>query len=188
MKTFPINLVLKKLPILVIGGGTVAEEKIRKILPFKPRITVVSPKITVYLKKLITNKKIFHHHAIYKTNYLQRQQLVIAATNNKAINEQIFNDAQKQNLLVNTVDDPELCNFIFPAIITGDHFTLSIGTNGKAAGVSKKTREELEDYLRGEDQVLEVIEKIRKVFKKKYTTIEKRRDKLMHILKQIESK
>ncbi|MEI6222098.1 MAG: bifunctional precorrin-2 dehydrogenase/sirohydrochlorin ferrochelatase [bacterium] len=186
MKTFPVNLVLQQMPILVVGGGAVAEEKVAKLLHFLPAITLVSPAINEYFEHIVNEGKVRYINDVYRKEYLEGQLLVVAATNDSAVHETIHEDTHQKGILLNTVDVPSLCDFIFPAMISGEHFVISISTNGKVAGYSRIVREELEQSIKAEDEVVEAIEKLRNYFKRKYHTVEERKGKLMKILRELE--
>ena len=186
MKTFPINLQLNKFFIIIFGGGKVAEEKIKKLLPFNPKILIISPTITDYLSDLVEKQKICYIDDEYNSAYLDNCKIVIAATNNKKVNEAIYRYAKEKNILVNVVDDPDLCDFIMPAVISSDNFSIGISTNGKAAGYSRQIKDELQEYMDKESKVVEIIQTIRSFLKKKTSNADERKEKLMDILKSIQ--
>ena len=96
-----------------MGGGTVALRKIEKLSPFKPSITVVSPKICREILKF--NVKVVERE--FDDNDLNGTFCVISATDNERVNSHIFELCKEKNILVNTVDDKEKCGFIFPALV-----------------------------------------------------------------------
>lgn len=103
MAYFPFYIDIENKNILVVGGGTVALRKIEKLLPFNPKITVVSPKINKEILKL--DVKIIEHEFI--DSDLENAFCVISATDNEQINAHIFELCKAKNILVNTVDDKE---------------------------------------------------------------------------------
>ncbi|MGB5444719.1 MAG: bifunctional precorrin-2 dehydrogenase/sirohydrochlorin ferrochelatase, partial [Psychromonas sp.] len=120
MDYFPIFLDAQKLNAVVIGGGNVAARKIELLLKSKATITVVSPALKESVQALLVNEQLTWIKDEYAPHFLDSFQLVIAATNIKAVNVAISDAANQRGMLVNVVDDPELCNYITPAIIDRD--------------------------------------------------------------------
>ena len=110
----PIFMKLNNEPCLVVGGGEIAFQKIMQLLDAKAQITVVSPKIMDDLISLPIN--------IYNRNYMSSdivgKKVVIAATDDKIINELVFEDANKHGVPVNVVDQPDLCSFYMGSVYT----------------------------------------------------------------------
>lgn len=100
----------------------------------------------------------------YDEKYLEGASLVIAATDNEAVNEKVALDAGKRNLIVNVVDRPELCSFIVPSTITRGELCISISTGGASPAVAKKIRKELETIFGAEyEKYLDLLTKMRSI-------------------------
>lgn len=100
----------------------------------------------------------------YDKKYLEGALLVIAATDNEAVNEKVALDAGKRNLIVNVVDRPELCSFIVPSTITRGELCISISTGGASPAVAKKIRKELETIFGAEyEKYLDLLTKMRSI-------------------------
>lgn len=138
MAYFPFYIDIENKNILVVGGGTVALRKIEKLLPFKPQIIVVSPKITEEILGL--GVKIIKRE--FEDNDLDNVFCVISATDNEQVNSHIFELCKKKNILVNTVDDKEKCGFIFPALAHKNSVTAGITTSGKSPIFAKYLKEQ----------------------------------------------
>ena len=141
---YPVLLDLKGKKCLVIGGGKVAERKVRVLIDARAKVTVVSPKITYTLSQMADMKKIYYIKDHFKENHLEETFLAIGATNKPKINHRIFQAAAKVNTLVNIVDSPEECNFILPSTVSQGDLQISISTGGKSPALAKKIREQLE--------------------------------------------
>ena len=90
--------------------------------------------------------------------------LVIASTDNEAINQKVALDAGKRNIIVNVVDYPDLCSFIVPSTINRGDLCISISTGGASPAVAKRIREELEGIFGVEyEGYLELLNKMRDV-------------------------
>ncbi len=187
MKTLPINVVIEGLPVLVIGGDFEAYEKIQKLLSYGADITVLSPTLNADLEALVEADEIRHLAERYTPDHLEGFRLLYVADLEESVRVQIQKDSRELGLLFNAVDMPHLCDFIMPASIQGENFAISICTGGKAAGLSRQLREQLEAAVSQEDEILDVLDQIRTIFKRKYDTFGQRREHLWAILKELEA-
>ena len=146
MKKFlPISLDITDKKILVIGGGRIALQKIRILQQFTSLITVLAPEITGDLEDM---REITCIKEQYAPEFLDGYFLVYACTNNHDLNRQIFEDAKKRRILVNVVDNPELSDFVSPAIaLFPDGMTIAVGSNGKNPGKSIEWRNKLKKVI-----------------------------------------
>jgi precorrin-2 dehydrogenase/sirohydrochlorin ferrochelatase len=162
MPYYPIHVDLKGRKCLVIGGGKVAERKVRSLIVCKAEVSVVSPKITTGLKKLMEKERFLYLQKKYEESDLDQAFLVIAATDQSEVNQQIYQDALRRNLLVNVVDSPQCCNFIMPAFVKRGDLLLSVSTGGKSPALARKIRKKLESEFGEEYQpFLEVLGELR---------------------------
>ncbi|MFB3897817.1 MAG: bifunctional precorrin-2 dehydrogenase/sirohydrochlorin ferrochelatase [bacterium] len=159
---YPISLDIKNKPCLVIGGGEVALRKINSLLSCQAKITVVSPQFHPEILKLAKAKQIQIINRKYQTADLTKMILVIGATNDTKVNQQIAEEAKKKSILVNIVDVPALCNFQVPASIRRGDLLITISTNGKSPALSKYLRKQLEEQFGPEyTEYLELLDKWR---------------------------
>jgi precorrin-2 dehydrogenase/sirohydrochlorin ferrochelatase len=138
---YPVYLDLTGKKAIVIGGGTVAERKIRSLLKANAHVTVISPRLTKRLEREKLKGTFKHVCRSYKKGDLSRAFLVIAATDSQSINEQVSRNAP---CLVNVVDKPDLCNFIVPSFVQRGHLQVAISTSGMSPALSRSIRKELE--------------------------------------------
>jgi len=150
---FPVFLNLKDKLCIVIGGGKVAERKVENLLTAKAKIKLISPEVTLKLKKLAEEGKIEWEKRVYKKGDLNSAWLVIAATDNPEIQKEIFKEAEEKHIFCNIVDVPELCSFIVPSTIRRGLLTIAISTSGVSPAVARRLRETLEEII-GEEYVL----------------------------------
>lgn len=166
---YPVNLDVSDKKCLVVGGGTVAERKVSTLLEFGARVVVVAPLITARLKQLTRSRKIVARLKKYSSADLRQAVLVIGATSDRALNKKIAKDAIKKNILVNIVDDPELCSFIVPSKIKRGALVVSISTSGQAPALAKALRIKLEKIITPElGRLANELGKIRRAGKKKF--------------------
>ena len=126
-KTYlPVNLDITNKKILIIGGGNIATQKLLTLLMFTDKITVLAREISnnIIEKEITTIKKDYH------SDDLKNYSIVYACTNNRVLNAIIKSDAAKLGILVNVVDDPELCDFISPAIFKKEYLTVAVSSGG----------------------------------------------------------
>jgi precorrin-2 dehydrogenase / sirohydrochlorin ferrochelatase len=143
MKYYPVLLDLKNRKCCVVGGGRVAERKVKTLLKANSLVSVISPVLNGSLKKLARAKDIVHKKTVYKRSLIKGSFLVIAATDQRAVNEQVSRDSQDLGILTNIVDVPSLSNFIVPSVIEKNGLIISISTSGQAPCLSKKIRKDL---------------------------------------------
>ena len=145
---YPLFLDVEGKLCVVIGGGQVAERKVRTLLAFGARVRVVSPKLTQGLGRLKGNEAIEHVARHYREEDSEGSLLVIAATSSRTVNRQIREDAGRAGVLVNVVDDPDLCDFLAPSIVKKDPLVIAISTSGVSPGAAKRLRKELDTAAR----------------------------------------
>ncbi|HBA53193.1 MAG TPA: siroheme synthase [Syntrophorhabdus aromaticivorans] len=150
---YPLFLDISGKPCLVVGGGKIAERKVRILLTFNGAVRVVSPAVSPVLEKLAKKGTISLAMREYTESDLEGVALVFAATNDNAVNTKVRKDAAARNILVNVVDNPALCDFIVPSIVRKDPILIAISTSGTAPLLSKKLKKELagritESYVR----------------------------------------
>ena len=151
MKYFPFFMELSKQSILLIGGGEVAERKLDLLLKANASVTIVSPEFTSYIEELFVNKNINPIKDYYNIKYLTSASFafVIAATNDESLNEQIAKDANDNKILVNVVDKPKICDFIFPSILERGPITVAVSTGGASPVLARMLRTKLETMIPG---------------------------------------
>tara|TARA_B100000965_G_scaffold400894_1_gene423652 strand:+ start:3221 stop:4615 length:1395 start_codon:yes stop_codon:yes gene_type:complete len=151
MKYFPLNIELNKKPVLLIGGGEVAERKLDLLVKADACLTVVSPSFTDYLLTFEKKENITFIHSEYNSSFIDegKYSFIIAATNDEDLNKQIAKDANARNILVNVVDRPEICDFIFPSILERGPITVSVSTGGASPVLARMLRTKLETLIPG---------------------------------------
>ena len=152
-----INLENKK--TVVVGGGKIAERKILGLLDTGAKVTVVSPGITKRIEREKQKSGLRHICRGYRKSDLKKAFLVIAATDDRDVNERVSRDAP---CLVNIVDVPKLCNFIVPSSMQRGPLTIAISTGGVSPALARSLRKELEKIYGCEfSGYLKTLQKIR---------------------------
>src|SRR3989338_1225361 len=160
-KFYPIYLDVKGKRCVIVGGGKVAYRKVCSLVESGADVIVVSPDIC---SEMADVEGITLIKTKYEEKFLRGALLVIAATDNEAVNEKVALDAGKRNLIVNVVDHPELCSFIVPSTINRGDLCISISTGGASPAVAKSIREKLEDVFGSEyEEYLNLLTKMRSI-------------------------
>jgi precorrin-2 dehydrogenase/sirohydrochlorin ferrochelatase len=144
MKTHPVFLDLRGVRCAVIGGGKVAQGKVKKLLDAGAEVTVISPAVTPALARLISKRRVRRLKTSYRAGALVRVRLVYAATNDAAVNASVARDAKAAGILFNVVDRAALSNFIAPAVVRRGELVLAVSTGGASPALAKKIRQDLE--------------------------------------------
>jgi len=169
---YPINLNLEGRKCLVVGGGDVAERKVRTLLSFGAVVTVVSPEIKKSLAAYVRSGKVRHIERGYQKNDLKGAFVVIAATNDPSVNALVARHAASQNTLVNVVDVPKLCNFIVPSVVRRGSLTIGISTGGQSPMFAQMWRKKCEKCLTpAHTAFLRMLGSIRKEVRDRYVTM-----------------
>ena len=147
MDHLPIFLQLREVPVLVVGGGRIAQRKIDLLRRVGARVTVVAPELNAALEQRAASEQIAYRRARFAPEDLDGAQLVIAATNLKALNTSVSVAARARVLPVNVVDDPELSTFYFPAIVDRSPLIVAVGSGGRAPVLARWVREQIEALL-----------------------------------------
>lgn len=149
MRYYPIFLNLDGWRAIVVGGGKVAERKVRKLLGAGARVQVISPELSQGLKKLLAQRKITVTPRRYRTGDIRGKArdhsaiLVFAATSDPAAQRTIQREAAAVGALINVADDPARCDFIVPASVTRGNWHVAISTSGTEPALAKWLRQEL---------------------------------------------
>jgi precorrin-2 dehydrogenase/sirohydrochlorin ferrochelatase len=163
MRYYPVHLDINNRKVLVVGGGSVGTRKVKTLLDCSARVTVVSPEVSRKLRELAASGDIKLAERSYQSEDLNGVFVVIGATDDETLNQQISSDADRLNTLCNIADRPEVCNFILPSIVQRDDLVITISTSGKSPALAKKLRQALENQF-GEEYgtLLQLMGAIRK--------------------------
>ncbi len=177
MLFFPVCLDLKNRPILVVGGGPIAEGKILQLVEAGARVHLVSPTLTEALQTLVENGTITYRCGKFEEADLEGKFLVVCATNFQSVNEEVAKAAELRNMLCNVVDQPALCNFITPAIVERGALQISISSAGQSPSVAQRVKREIEKLIGPEfETLLKVTSALREDFRKITPDYNTRRD------------
>ncbi len=147
MGFYPVVLELADRPVLVIGGGAVAERKAEGLLAAGARVTVVSPTLTGRLAAWAHGGQVRWMKASYRRGDLAGYALVFVATDDGEVNAEVAGEARARGIWVNAADDPGRSDFILPAVLRRGPLTVAVSTSGRCPALSRMIREQLEEYF-----------------------------------------
>ena len=132
MDYLPIFCRLDNKPVLLVGGGEVAERKARLLLDAGAQLTVVAPELDPELAELAANGSIEWLAGEFASEQLAGKWLVVAATDRREVNALVYQSANRARIFANVVDDPKRSSFIMPSIIDRSPLMVAISSGGKA--------------------------------------------------------
>jgi precorrin-2 dehydrogenase/sirohydrochlorin ferrochelatase len=138
---------LKGRPVLVVGGGAVASRKVQSLMEAGAAVTLVAPEVTADLQHLSESGSIRVHRRQFEQADLAGMFLVITATDDSVVQEQVAAGARARGVPVNTVDQPRLCDFIVPAVVRRGDVILAISTSGKSPALAAALRRRLDTAI-----------------------------------------
>jgi len=146
VRSYPINLVwLAERRCVVVGGGEVACRKVGSLLEAgAQQMVVISPRLNDGLARLQRLGHIQHLSRGYQPGDLKGAFLVIATTNDPAVNRAVWQEAEAGGTLINVVDDPDHCNFIVPSTLRRGDLVIGVSTGGQSPALAANLRRELE--------------------------------------------
>ncbi len=144
---FPMFLKLEGKRCLVVGAGSVAEAKINGLLDAGASLHVVAPKATAAIQKWAREGLLNWKPRNFEPNDLEGMLLVVAATSSPGLNAKVFEEAQERKVLCNAVDDPDNCDFYYPAVVRRGDLQIAISTNGSSPALAQRLRRELEEQF-----------------------------------------
>jgi len=132
---------------VVVGAGTTAEAKITSLLNAEAEVTVVAPFITIGVRQFASLGCVALIEREFVSEDLNGIFLVIAATPSAEVNRAVYEEAQRRGVLCNAVDDPENCDFYFPAVVQRGALQIAISTAGESPALAQRLRLEIEEQL-----------------------------------------
>lgn len=165
---YPVFLKVRNLQVLIVGGGNVAEEKLRFLLKSSPdaRVTMISPMYREDTIKLAQKYQVKMLSGTYKKRLLKRKHIVIATTDQPKVNVQVYKHCRRRSILVNVADNPPYCDFYMGGIVTKGHVKIAISTNGQSPTTAKRLRQFFEEVLPDRvDDLVQNLNEYRKTIK-----------------------
>jgi siroheme synthase-like protein len=177
---YPIFTDLAGRGVLVVGGGTVAARKVRRLVQAGARVTVVAPELCAGLRETAADPHVDVMKREYRSADIEGKWLVVAATDDEELNRRVSAEAAAARIFCNVVDQPELCTFQVPARVRRGLLQIAISTGGASPALAKRMRKRLErEYGPAHADLLEALLELREHFKSKYPDDQGRRRHLL---------
>jgi uroporphyrin-III C-methyltransferase/precorrin-2 dehydrogenase/sirohydrochlorin ferrochelatase len=176
MRYFPVFMDLQGQDVLVVGGGVVAERKIRALVSAGAVVHVATKAANAYVQALAENKTIPAIQHQYEESQLAGKRLVFAATDDIELNHRVFRDAEHHGVPANVVDDKAHCRFISPAVVDRSPVLVAISTGGSSPLLARRLRRWIERLLpQGLGKVAQAAAELRDEVKKNMSPEQGRR-------------
>src|SRR3984957_3824900 len=147
MDYLPLFMQLRSQPVVVVGGGHIANRKVDLLRRSGAQITVISPELREELHKLASKGELRYVAERFSEAHIEGATLVIAATNDHDVNVAVSKAAQARKIPVNVVDNPALSTFIFPAIVDRSPIIVAVSSGGESPVLARRVREQIEALL-----------------------------------------
>ncbi|MEE0452295.1 precorrin-2 dehydrogenase/sirohydrochlorin ferrochelatase family protein [Peptacetobacter sp.] len=179
---YPVNLNLDNMEIIIVGGGNVALRKCMNFLDFGKSITVLAPDFDSRFLEL--GNKVDLINDVFREEYIDKFDIVVAATDDKEVNEEIACICRKKSKLINVVDSRDLSDFTVSSYVKRGDLLIGISTGGKIPALSAKIRRDLEEiYDESFAEYVDLLGELREKIIKKYEDKTERKEVLKALVK-----
>lgn len=179
---YPVSISLMGKKVVVIGGGNVAQRKVKDLLKTKCNLEVYASEIESGFARYMDERKVKYSQIEYSEEKIQDAFMVIAATDDRTVNELISNFCNDNNILVNVVDARDESNFLVNSIVRRGDLTIAVSTNGKAPALAARLMREIDQLYSVEYAIfIDLLFEMRDLAKEKISDQNKRSDALREI-------
>jgi siroheme synthase-like protein len=147
MSLLPIFMKLAQRPCLLVGAGEIALQKIPSLLAAEAHLRVIAPRVRPEIAALAAEGRLELIKREFADSDLDQIFLVVAATDNRAVNAAVYRGAVERNILCNSVDDPPHCDFYFGSIVSRGDLQIAISTAGESPALAQRLRREIDEQL-----------------------------------------
>lgn len=147
---FPMFVDISEKKVVVVGAGTIAKRRIRALADFTSHLTVIAPEVNRELLELQEQGKLTIQKKKYQREDIYDADLVIAATNDHQINEDIYSVCRCMGITVNVCSDKRKCDFYFPGIVKKDSLVVGITASGSSHKQAREATEKIRSALEKE--------------------------------------
>ena len=163
-------------PILVVGGGEIACAKTEALASVGARVDVIAKEVSDAIIDMCEQHGFTYTQAEYELRSLEGRRVVVAATDDDDLNEQIAIDCRARGILVNVVDNPPLCDFIFPALIRRGPLQVAVSTSGVAPTLARMIKQTLETIVPAEfERLIDFMDAQKSKLRQRLSQIQPRR-------------
>jgi precorrin-2 dehydrogenase/sirohydrochlorin ferrochelatase len=154
MRYYPVFLDIADKPVVVIGGGNIALQKMDGLLDAGAKVTVISPELNERMTELRDEGRFMHVKRVYEPGDIEGYELAFVATDDHEENRRVWQEGRQRRIWVNAVDDIPNCDFIMPGIVQQGGLVIAISTSGASPAMARKVREDIQEFLAPEDAAL----------------------------------
>lgn len=141
---YPIFVDVRKKPVLVVGAGRVAARKASVLLEYGAEIDIVGRDLCEEIHAMIESGSLSYLGPVFGEEQVAGRFMVVAATDDRELNNRVSKAAQARGILVNAADQPEACNFILPSVVRRGALQIAVSTSGKSPALARALRIRLE--------------------------------------------
>jgi len=179
---FPIFVKLTKRKCVVVGAGKIAAAKAAGLLRSHAEVEVIGPRATAWIQAQARTGKLIWHKRSFRGEDAAGAFLVVAATNSSTTNHAVYRACKREGALCNVVDDPEHCDFYYPAVVRRGPLQIAIATGGRSPALARRLRIELERQFGPEYGAwVEHVGEMRKRILREHVAKEERRKRMDRI-------
>ncbi len=142
---FPMFVNLTEKRVLIAGGGKIALRRARTLIRFGASVHVTAPKLCGELEEMEGEGMITTEHRPYQAGDVEGYDLVLAATDDRAVNRKIWEECRERKIMVNVSDDKALCDFYFPSVVMTEDAVIGINSGGEDPAGTKALRAKIEE-------------------------------------------
>jgi len=161
VKYFPAFIDLNNKNVLVVGAGYIAGKKVEKLLDFTKNITIIAPEVSDRVKKLADDNRLTLQKREIQKKDIKDFSIVVVAVDDISVQKEIYEECQKHNILCNSVDSVEYCDFLFPSYTQKGSLTIAISTSGSSPSVAKYLRVAIENLI--PDSIESFLDEMKKI-------------------------
>jgi precorrin-2 dehydrogenase/sirohydrochlorin ferrochelatase len=159
---FPAFFDLDGRPVVVIGGGDVAERKVRTLLECGARVTLVAPEVSAHVASLVADGSVAHEARAYRPGDLGGAAVAFVAVDDPDASARIAEDARAAGVPVNVVDRPAMCDFYVPSVLRRGRLAIAISTDGASPAWARRLRKRLEGEIGPEwEKLMDALASVR---------------------------
>ena len=144
---FPMFVDLSDKNVVVVGGGNIASRRIKTLLAFTRNVTVVAPQVLPEVSQMGKLGQITLYQRPVKRSDFSRAYMVIAATNDAKLNDDIYRVCKEEGIYVNVSSDRDKCDFYFPGVYIEDEMVVGVTASGLDHRKARRVREEIQNAL-----------------------------------------
>ncbi len=179
---YPVSISLLDKKVVVIGGGSVAQRKVKDLLKTKCNLELYAKEIDPVLARYMDERKVKYSEQAYSQEQVEGAFMVVAATDSREVNKEISDYCQENNILINVVDEREESNFLVNSIVRRGDLVIAVSTNGKAPALAARIMREIDQLYSVEYALfIDLLFEMRELAKEKISDQKKRSDALREV-------